>query len=53
VESKGEFSYEGQDNGFTVFTVLEEGKIIYRNALHNNLYQQTILTLPVASISRR
>ena len=53
VESKGEFSYEGPDNGFTVFTVLEDGKIIYRNALHNNLYQQTILTLPVASISRR
>ena len=53
VESKGEYSYEGPDNGFTVFTVLEDGKIIYRNALHNNLYQQTILTLPVSSISRR
>jgi hypothetical protein len=51
--TKGEYFYEGLDNGFTVFTVLEEGKIIYRNALHNNLYQQTILTLPVASLSRR
>jgi hypothetical protein len=49
----GEFLYRGLPNGFTIFTVLEGGQIIYRNAQHNNLYQQTIISLPLPSISSR
>ena len=50
---QGEFLYRGLPNGFTIFTILEGGQIIYRNAQHNNLYQQTIISLPLPTISSR
>jgi hypothetical protein len=50
---QGEFIYRGLGNGFTIFTIVEKGEIIYRNAQHNNLYQQTIISLPLPAISAR